>query len=168
MMRIVPPTPDCRFRTLTMRPDPLQFLINDLPWIVVCVAGLLYGSMHGSTFGTCILSVSALMALWLTYRYLFMRRCRFILTSEVLVYDRGVFTRDADFIELYRVVDYREKHTFMQQLFGLKTVVIYSGDRTTPQLFIPGVCREADIIPVIRERVEYNKRNKGVYEITNR
>jgi len=167
-MRMAIPQQEQEFRTLTLRPDPLQFLINDLPWIVVCVAGLLYGWMHVSTFGTWILGISAVMMLRLLYRYLLMRRCRFILTSEVLVYDRGVFSRDADFIELYRIVDYREKHSFMQQLFGLKTIVIYSGDRTTPQLFIPGVSRDADIIPVIRERVEYNKRKKGVYEITNR
>lgn len=56
----------------------------------------------------------------------------------------------------------------MQQLAGLKTVSIYSGDRTTPRLDIIGVKANDDIVAVVRERVEYNKLRKGIYEITNR
>ena len=56
----------------------------------------------------------------------------------------------------------------MQQLTGLKTVSIYSGDRTTPRLDIIGMDARLDIVGCIRERVEYNKLRKGVYEITNR
>jgi hypothetical protein len=47
-------------------------------------------------------------------------------------------------------------------------VTIYSGDRTTPHLDIIGVPVKIDLVAIIRERVEYNKQRKGVYEITNR
>ena len=53
-------------------------------------------------------------------------------------------------------------------MFGIKTVSIYSGDRTNPRLDIYGIRERIDVVSVIRERVEYNKRSKGVYEITNR
>jgi hypothetical protein len=53
-------------------------------------------------------------------------------------------------------------------MFGIKTVSIYSGDRTNPRLDIYGIRERTDVVSVIRERVEYNKRSKGVYEITNR
>ena len=56
----------------------------------------------------------------------------------------------------------------LEQLFGLKTVSIYSGDRTNPKLDIYGVKERLDVVSIIRERVEYNKRRKGIYEITNR
>lgn len=55
----------------------------------------------------------------------------------------------------------------MQQLCGLKTVRILSMDRNTPRLDLIGIRRREDIVSVIRERVEINKRNKGIYEITN-
>ena len=53
-------------------------------------------------------------------------------------------------------------------MFGLKTVSIYSGDRTNPKLDIFGIKERLDVVALIRERVEYNKLRKGVYEITNR
>lgn len=58
--------------------------------------------------------------------------------------------------------------TLLEQLFGLKTVSIYSGDRTNPRLDIYGIRDNLDLVSLIRERVEYNKQLKGVYEITNR
>ena len=56
----------------------------------------------------------------------------------------------------------------MQQICGLKTVTIYSGDRSTPKLDIIGVKNDLDLVSLVRERVELNRRRKGIYEITNR
>ena len=80
----------------------------------------------------------------------------------------GVFTRDEDYIELYRVVDFAERKNLLQQLFGIKTVTIMSGDRTTPKLCVQGVKDNTDLVTIIRERVEYTKTQKPIYEITNR
>ena len=85
-----------------------------------------------------------------------------------LVFEHGVFHREVDYQELYRVVDFNESQTFMQQLFHLKTVSIYSGDRTTPRLDIIGVPMKENLVTAIRERVETNKRRRSIYEITNR
>lgn len=40
-------------------------------------------------------------------------------------------------------------------------------DKTTPMLALIGLPKQADIVGIIRERVEYNKQRKGIYEITN-
>lgn len=90
------------------------------------------------------------------------------ITSEQLIIQHGVLNRTSDYIELYRVVDFCENRSIMEQLFGLKTVGVFSGDRTNPQLDIYGVKEKLDVVKIIRERVEYNKRRKGIYEITNR
>jgi len=93
---------------------------------------------------------------------------RYVIGNEQLVYEHGVFHREVDYQELYRVVDFNESQTFMQQLFHLKTVSIYSGDRTTPRLDIIGVPMKEELVAAIRERVETNKRRRSIYEITNR
>ena len=80
----------------------------------------------------------------------------------------GVLSHSMDYIELYRVVDYQQHQSLPQQLFGLKTVTIYSGDRNNPKLDMIGVKVKMDIVSEIRKRVEFNKKRKGVYEITNR
>ena len=110
-------------------------------------------------------SVTMLMML---YGCLYLSKLQFIISSEQLIIQHGVFHRSSDYIELYRIVDFSEQRDILEQLFGLKTVSIYSGDRTNPKLDIYGVMEKVDVVGIIRERVEYNKQRRGVYEITNR
>ena len=56
----------------------------------------------------------------------------------------------------------------MQQLTGLKNVTLLSGDRSLPKLTLRGIKRNMRIIDKVRTRVEYNKKRRGIYEITNR
>lgn len=103
----------------------------------------------------------------LLYRFICLRRIRYRVGEEQLVCERGLFCRRVDHMELYRIVDFQEHQSLLQQLCGLKTVVILSTDRNSPKLDLIGIRRGNDIVAIIRERVEINKRKKGIYEITN-
>lgn len=111
-------------------------------------------------------------ALFLTFRLFFqvvyMARIEYILTGEQLITLHGVLSHSTDYIELYRVIDYQQHQSLPQQLLGLKTITIYSGDRNNPQLNMTGIKAKVDIVGEIRRRVEFNKKRKGIYEITNR
>ena len=140
-----------------VRPDIRQFVINELYLIALLVIGGLCCGLDDMPWGDlpkviCLLLVS----------------CRFTITGEQLIYERGVLSKRSDFIELYRVVDFKESRSFLQRFVGLKTVVIYSGDRTHPHLVMPGVHNRLPLVTIIRDRVEFNKQRKGIYEITNR
>ncbi len=114
------------------------------------------------------LIVAVLLALRLLYSFIDLRRIEFRINGEQLIMEHGVFTRKCDYLELYRIVDFNEHRTIMQQICGLKAVTIYSGDRNTPKLDVVGLKNDLDLVSIIRERVEYNKQRKGIYEITNR
>lgn len=157
-----------RFQTICLRPDRLQFLTDDGAAVVLFLASAVCLGGEGHGLKPFFLLAAVLLGVYLLLSFWALRRKLFILTPEMLVYDRGIFFRRADYIELYRVVDFHESQSLLQQIFGLKTVVVYSGDRTTPKLFIPGVHHRDDLISELRARVEYNKTRRGVYEITNR
>ena len=91
----------------------------------------------------------------------------YIISAEQLKYEFGIFSTTKDYIELYRVVDYSEQRSFLQILFGLKTVSVYSGDRTRPRLDIIGIPDKMNLINTIRERVEINKKRRNIHEFTN-
>lgn len=156
-----------RFNIITLRPHPLQFIIDELILMVLCLLALAYGGMDGD-LSTESMYVGLAMLLFLIYKYVKLRRTVFIITGEQLKKAEGVFTRDDDYIELYRVIDFAERKNLLQQLFGLKTVTIMSGDRTTPKLCVQGVREDFDLVAIIRERVEFTKTQKPIYEITNR
>ncbi len=110
---------------------------------------------------------AVLLSLYLTYRFIYLKRIRYHVGSEQLTAEQGVFQRSIGYIELYRVVDFHEHQTLLQQIFGLKTITVLSMDRTTPKLELIGLPKQNHIVNIIRERVEYNKQRKGIYEITN-
>ena len=114
-----------------------------------------------------IIGIAVIFILYLLYRYLYVTRTVYVITSEQLKYECGVFSCNRDFIELYRVVDYSEQRSFLQILLGIKTVRIYSGDRTHPRLDLVGIDNKLDLISTIRERVELNKKRRNIHEFTN-
>lgn len=155
------------FHDIVLRPYTAQFVIDNLPTILLCISGLVYGGMEHMPFNFSAVAVALLLMTVLTYRFIYLRRMLFRIGEELLVSEHGILRRNVDYMELYRIIDFREHQSLLQQLCGLKTVSIISMDRSTPRLDIIGVCCRSNIVPVIRERVEYNKRRKGIYEITN-
>lgn len=156
-----------RFTTITLRPHPLQFVIDKLIMMVLCLSALAYGGMD-DYLSTESMYIGLSMLVFLIYKYVKLRRTVYTITGEQLKKAEGVFTRDDDYIELYRVIDFAERKNLLQQLFGLKTVTIMSGDKTTPKLCVQGVKEDFDLVTIIRERVEFTKSQKSIYEITNR
>lgn len=156
------------FGTLVRKPDFRQFLANDLPLTILCLAGLVVAGMDGIFLGNVLFWFSSAIAVCLVYRCLYLRSMSYTFTAEQIIYGHGVFNRTRDYCELYRVIDFREESSFLQQIFGMKTVTIYSGDRSTPRLDIIGLDGKDNIIPILRERVTANRKRHGIYEIANR
>ena len=154
-------------RNIILRPHAGQFVIDELPLIFMCMAGLVYGGMEGLPLSSMARVVSLFLLLVLLYRFIYLRRIRYRIGEEQLVSEHGIFIRRVDYMELYRIVDFQEHQSLLQQLCGLKTGVILSTDRNSPKLDLIGIRRRNDIVAIIRERVEINKRKKGIYEITN-
>ncbi len=152
---------------LVLRPHKMQFVIDELPVLTVCCAGGVYGGMEGVPCPVIGVAVFLCLSLVLLYRFIYLCRICYRIGTEQLVCERGVLVRKVDYMELYRIVDFQEHQSLMQQLCGLKTVRVFSTDRNTPRLDLTGMGRKNDIVPLIRGRVEYNKRKKGIYEITN-
>ena len=157
-----------RFRVITLRPHWGQYIISQGLMFLVSLVVFLVAGHDAITIKMPFLILGSVTMLMMLYGCLYLSNLQFIISSEQLIIQHGVFHRSSDYIELYRIVDFSEQRDILEQLFGLKTVSIYSGDRTNPKLDIYGVMEKVDVVGIIRERVEYNKQRRGVYEITNR
>lgn len=110
----------------------MQFVIDELPSLAVCCAGGIYGGMEGVPYPVAGVAVFFFLSLVLLYRFIYLCRIHYHIGIEQLVCEQGVFVRKVDYMELYRIVDFQEHQSLMQQLCGLKTVRIFSTDRNTP------------------------------------
>ena len=157
-----------RFNIITLRPHWGQYIISQGFMFLVSLVLFLVAGHDAITFKMPFLVLGTVTMLMTLYCCLYLSKLQYVISAEQLIVQQGVFHRTSDYIELYRIVDFSEQRDILEQFFGLKTISIYSGDRTNPKLDICGVQEKADVVAIIRERVEYNKQIKGVYEITNR
>lgn len=156
---------------VTITPDFRELFAETSGYIALTVIALLGVNYFIGDFGevtnivACVILIIFLVLFSLTYIRL---RCiSWQITSEVICRTQGIFVRQKDYIELYRVVDYAEQQSILQRIFGVKTITIYSTDRSDAVMFIVGVPYKKDLITHIRTIVEQCKQEKRIYEITN-
>ena len=161
---------DATNRQMTIRPDFRQYLSEVMPLVLAGLLGMaLYPFMPKWPYiSWAYLALYALLLITLATRYAVLRAFSWEISDVKICRRHGILTRQTDYIELYRVVDYRESQTFLQRLFGVKTVVIISTDKSDPSMLICGVPAKADLVTHTRNLVEQNKKENHIYEITNR
>ena len=149
-------------KTIVIHPHTGQFVINELPTLVLCGTVWVYGGMEGLPLTAIATVIALILSLLLLYRYLYLRRIRYCIGIDLFVCVFCIFCRNVVYIEIYRIVDFHEHQSLLQQFCGLKTVRILSMDRNTPRLDLIGIFHRDDLVSIIRERVETNKRKKGI------
>lgn len=157
---------------ISVRADFRQFLAEDL--LIIAVTGIMTGAApvlikhYDRYIALAVVLMTVFMLSVLAIRYAMLVSVRWTVEGETLCRTSGVLSRRTDYIELYRIVDYQESRTFMQRLLGVKTVTIYSTDKSDAVSNIPGVPVDMDLVGMLREKVEESKRERNIYEITNR
>ena len=117
------------FKTYRLSPHWLQYVINQLPWLIICLCGFLFAGDDTLPYRSYILIASMGLMVYLLYLAIDMKRIEYVITGEQLIYKHG---------------------------------------RSMPRLTMTGIRSSSRILEEIRTRVEYNKKRRGIYEITNR
>ena len=162
-----PNSNNSHFPTLVLQPHWLQYIIEELPLLLLWLALLVIAGLEGVKFGWAFQIADFGLFIYVLYHFICFRRIKIQLTAEQLVYKHGFLRHFSEYTELYRIVDYQEDRSMMQQLFRLKTIVLNTTDRSTPMIKLTGIPSRSKLIDDLRQRVEYNRRRKGIYEFTN-
>lgn len=158
-----------RTNEIMIRPHWKQYVLCQAPVLLLCVfigIGCLWASIPFIKNALLIVFFAAIAVL--LYRVADMLRTVYFITDEQILYRHGVLVHTTDYMELYRVYDYQQHRSLLQQFSGLKTVTIMSSDRNISKLDMKGIREDIDVVGIVRQRVEYNKAYKHVYEIGNK
>lgn len=109
--------------------------------------------------------LAVLFAVYLGYHMLKIYCLRYEIGSEELSYYSGILQRKHEFIELYRLKDYRIDRPLIYRLFGLGNLTIYTSDKTTPVFKMEAIANPKMIYKTLRDLVEENRREKHVFEV---
>lgn len=109
--------------------------------------------------------LGAFAMLNLAYQIVRVYCIRYEITSEELRHYSGVFPRKHEYVELYRVKDYKIEKPLIYRIFGLGNLTIYTSDKTTPVFHLVAIRDPEEKYKILRGLVELNRREKHVLEV---
>lgn len=107
----------------------------------------------------CWLIFPLLIALWAAIK---LKSTRYELTTQRLKIYSGVFNRNIDELELYRVRDYNLKQPFLLRLFGYANLFVVSSDSTTPNIVLAAIGNGNEVREKLRSEVEIRRVQRQV------
>jgi uncharacterized membrane protein YdbT with pleckstrin-like domain len=113
-------------------------------------------------FLSCLLVLPIPVAFW---KWLVISNTRITLTKERLRVRTGVFSKQNEDVELYRIKDWTLREPLNQRIFGKGTVLVMSSDRTAPELALTWISKPEDFVENLRRAVESVRDVKRVREL---
>lgn len=99
------------------------------------------------------------------HKFLVINSINYELTSERIRVITGIFSKNFEEIELYRVRDYSIIQPFFLRIFSLGNVLLKTSDKTMPDLTLTAIRDFIEVKDKIRERVEVLRKEKDIKEI---
>ena len=109
--------------------------------------------------------LAAAAVLNLAYRVLRVYCIRYEIDPEELKIYSGIFRRKHEYVETYRIKDYRIERPLIYRLFGQGNLILYTSDKTTPFLRLEAIRDPEEKQIILRGLVEISRREKHVFEV---
>lgn len=99
------------------------------------------------------------------YRWLLIRSLKYELTTQRLRTTHGILNREYDEIELYRIKDLSLTQPLFLRMFSLGNVMMWTSDKSTPELAIEAIVDSREVHELLRAQVERRRDEKNVREV---
>ncbi|MEL6183462.1 MAG: PH domain-containing protein [Myxococcota bacterium] len=141
-------------------------------YLVIClVVGILLGLsayvMTSEAQSLVIYPLTALLVVGLTavIKFYLVRTSSYELTTERLILERGVLSRESEELELYRIRDWSISKPFWLRLAGRGHVKLVTTDATAPEIVLEAVGQPERVRELLRRYVEAARERKRAREI---
>lgn len=143
-------------------------IFNPLKYLILALIFFIGGFMAHKSFPDFYLlkigmTIAGIFLFIYIYKYIYLKNISYTISASQILYEKGVFSRSKDFIELYRVKDYVEKRTFLMRLIKAMTLTLESSDKSHPTFEMIGIDK-SNIGDQVRLLVEKQRKLKGVRE----
>jgi membrane protein YdbS with pleckstrin-like domain len=96
---------------------------------------------------------------------LIVKSVRYRISNYRIDYERGIFGKRIDTLELWHVEDIRFHQSFADRLLGVGNLTVISHDDTTPRLEMTGIPNPRPLFETLKQRVIAVKRQRGVVKM---
>lgn len=92
---------------------------------------------------------------------------KYTVETEVITIDRGFLKTEEDDCYMYKVQDVKLTTSLLERIFGLGTVVCYTGDVTNPKLELMHIKHAKEVKNYILETSEQERRRRRTLSTQN-
>jgi membrane protein YdbS with pleckstrin-like domain len=149
-----------------LRGEMGKFFLWTLIGALIIAAPIVYALTQAATVPWYVYLACAIVGvgLWVI-PWIQVRSIRYRVSNYRIDYERGIFTRRIDTIELWHVDDISFKQGFIDRILGVGDISIMSDDKTTPQLTLDGVPNPRPLFDQLKQRIIAVKRQRGVIKM---
>ena len=97
--------------------------------------------------------------------FLWAKTVRYRIGNYRIDFERGIFSKTIDTLELWHIDDIKFHQSFIARLFGVGTIFVMSDDQSTPELPLRGLPNPRSLFETLRQRVIAVKRQRGVIKM---
>jgi len=100
-----------------------------------------------------------------TIPMLYAKTHRYRISNYRIDYERGLFGKDIDTLELWHVEDLHFHQSILDRILGVGTIHVISHDENLPELCIRGIPKPRPLFETLKQRVIAVKRARGVMKV---
>ena len=116
-------------------------------------------------FFFCGLFCWLIIPIFIALYYYFETKCtRTTISTKRIIVERGLFSKRTDEILLKRVTDTKLFEPFLLRILGLSNLMVYSTDKTRPELFVAAIRNGRNIWNELRAAVEIERKEVREFE----
>jgi hypothetical protein len=90
---------------------------------------------------------------------------KYRITNYRIDYERGIFSKDIDTLELWHVEDIHFHQSLLDRILGVGTIHVVSQDESMPSLMIRGIPHPRKLYETLKQRIIAVKRSRGVIKV---
>jgi len=143
-----------------------EFLLWCLAGLVVLVAPLVIYKLADIHIPIIAWAICIVIGLDLPVVPILMSKTkRYRITNYRIDYERGIFSKDIDTLELWHVEDIHFHQSLLDRVLGVGTIHVVSQDETMKNLWIRGIPHPRPLYETLKQRVIAVKRSRGVIKV---
>ena len=146
------------------RPSQILNLRLYVTWTIVLL-GVIVATIVRFDLWPLLAALATAAFVQIAVRNLRWRSIEYVVTTQRIRVVSGLFNKNIQEVELFRVKDTMVQQWFFQRLFGLGTITVLSGDANNPRLVLYGIPQAIELRERLRQEVMLLRQRFGVREL---
>ncbi len=111
------------------------------------------------------LGLGLIVVLVLAYKAMVLKMTRYEVVADRIEYSRGIFDREVDNLDMFRVVDIRLRRSLLDCVVGVGTVVLTTSDKSHPEFTFAKIRESRGLYDAIKKASLIADRKSGVIHL---